>query len=629
MGCNSSKEKKPEETKPQEAQKQEEQKPRQPVVDYEAKYKASQQDAAEKQAEIDKLQKELTARRGVAECSKNPHQDGNWVFQVVVSGEQATQIAQIEGVAFRPMQGAGAPLVPERENVILISCPEKKVSEVIAVCSSPFEVKKLPKPAADAPPPVFGEKPTAAATEGEDAETSQEGEKSQSKEEPASPKKPKVSVPDQVISAKTDINLGTWDGKVKMRFTWTNEPSTYSEYNDPSGSNWWSNTNVRKAPDDKPKEVVLQYRRGMGGVWTDVPCTVDDHGAWCEVLLPVEKVEPMQYRGFQSRWIIDGEKYLTPLQLAPTLQSKLMTYPTVRNAVKALPADKQSLENIPNEDLRKAVLAIENIIPMNTWDYTYGLTLIPGAKIDEQHVMTIPEQIEWIAKQKSNDPALVSEMRKAILKSPIMAANAAAGMVGIKLNVIIDNLDFFLPKFADPNFAALEKLEASQMDWEKLRREMQTDVNGIYPTYQQGIRVTFPPARVLRAALQAKRPEPERVALPFALSFDLEKDTDFLTKHSVQFVYWTDDYLNKQVVECEGEELTETFGTFTKETKTTWRKYKANVALQQGLYKYHWVYDGKNFFNNGCPFGEEYHPPSTYLQFTVDANVVFGIGVPM
>jgi hypothetical protein len=594
------------------ASKQEETKPSGQQEPAEARLK---KELASERAENERLRRELDKAKAapviIAPPPSAKHDANNPVFQVIVTADQATAIAKVSGVTFKYGQGSGVPLMPGRENVLVVSCPAGAVSDVIKLASSPFEVPRPPKPVPDAPPKISTE-----ATP--DAEAEPE------------PEKPKIEVPKGTVAAKTDINLKEWDGKIVLTFTWLHEPSPYSEWSDPSGQNWWNTTNVRRAPDHTPTTVDLQYRRGFNGEWVTVPCTINETGASCKVALPVDEVSPMAFRGFQSRWIVDGEKYLSPLQLAPTLQSKLMTYPMVRSAVKALPEDKQTLENIPNEDLRNAIMKVENIIPMNTWDYSYGLTLVPGAWIDQEHVLTVPEKVEWIAKQKTQDPAIVSEIRKAILKSPIMAANAALGLVGIKLNVIVDNLDFFLPKYADPDFLALEALEASMVKWENLRREMQTDVNGLYPAYQQGIRVSFPPARVLRNAIKARRPEADIVSMPLQVSWIVDKADDTVVQHSIQFVYWTDDYSKHSVANCVAAVGEDTFGSpLNRETKQVWKHYVADLSLPKGQYKYHWIYDGANFFNNGSPYGDQFAPATAYLQFSIDANVAFGIGVPM
>lgn len=221
-------------------------------------------------------------------------------------------------------------------------------------------------------------------------------------------------------------------------------------------------------------------------------------------------------------------------------------------------------------------------------------------------------------------------MRKTLLKSPIMVANAGAGSVGIKLDIVVKNMDFFLPKLTDPDFEALAAVEEVPEDWEALRREMQIDINELYPQYQQGVRVTFPPARTLRNAMVCKRPVAEKVKYPVDFSWEAKKDTDFFAKQKVEVVLWPfdGDYENdKQVVELTAEEKTEEFGMITKETKQTWRVYKCTIGLEDGTYKYYWLYNGKPYFNKGAPMGDQFKPPQCYHSFFCEGRVQFGIGV--
>ena len=516
-------------------------------------------------------------------------------FEVVATSEQQKHISKIKGNV-RIVEASGSSQ-NTHERLLRITCASSLVSEVIKCVQLPIWTKQQPAASVAAP----------AAAEPE-----------------ASTAPPEPSVPSSTIDVATKITLGaTWDGRVPLKFHWDPTPDVFSEFSDPTGSNWSSTAPVRRAHPDAPRQVVLQYRQGMTGTWTDVTC----RNGVADLVIQPPVVEGQAFRGFQSRWVVDGEKYLTPLERAPTLSSKLLSYPTIRNLVKNLPPDKQKIENIPNDDVRKALAAVENIVPMNTWDYAYDVRGRPGAIINGSIALTMTEKIQLAAQGKLNDPQVQAELRGTVMKSPIMVVGAALGTVGISLDAIVSNLDFFIPKPAEPDFSLLQKIGADATFQEQTRREMQTDLNKLFPNFQNGIRVVLPTSDSIQRAMSAKRPTVAAIALPVLVEFVYEKD--YFVQHQVQFVFWSGENSQQIVVNCLAVEESESAGLFSSEKKSAWKKYTGQLSALPGVYRYHWVADGAAFFSGGRPYTGSIQPPSSYEEFVVESQVMFGIGVVM
>ena len=496
----------------------------------------------------------------------------------------------------------------------------KKVVAVKGLSSEAEHTKKTEQPQASVEPKAQKE-----VTETKTMGVDDQGSQVQSVEEPASDSQ-SVSVPSPTISVETKILLGdSWDGKIALKFRWDSTPDVFSEFCDPTGTNWSSASMKRLAPPDAPRSIVLQYRQGMTGTWTEIPCSDGIAHFHCNPSVVEEKA----YRGFQSRWIVDGEKYLSPLERAPTLTTKLLSYPRIRNLIKNLPPDKQSVENIPNEDVKRAITEVENIIPMNTWDYSYGVRARPGAVVKGSVALTASEKVQLAVQGKLYDPQVQAELRGTAMKSPIMLVSAALGTVGISLDAIVSNLDFFIPKPAEPDYSLLEKWSTDLAAQDAARREFQSDLNKLFPHFQNGLRVVIPPVETIRRAMLAKRPTVGEVSLPVLVEFIFEKD--FLTQHQVQFVFWSgDNYQSRTVVDCLGVESEDTSLFSSEKKKKIWKKYTAQPNVKPGVYRYHWVADGKSYFSGGRPYNETtLQPPNSYEEFVVESQVMFGIGVVM
>ena len=140
----------------------------------------------------------------------------------------------------------------------------------------------------------------------------------------------------------------------------------------------------------------------MKGQWISVP--VKDGKASFSYIPP----KPLQrgcYNGFQSRWVINGRKFLSPIQLTPSLMEKLEGFAIVQQALSQLPPEKRTVENIENRNLRNGILELENLIPMNTWDVQIDVRHIPGRYIEGEHRMSAKEKAMFIADKKFQDPS--------------------------------------------------------------------------------------------------------------------------------------------------------------------------------------------------------------------------------
>ena len=456
----------------------------------------------------------------------------------------------------------------------------------------------------DEPPPAFGEQ-----SKDPDAEPDKESEV-------------KKELPKQTIKCSSAVDVGKWAGKIKVLFEWVTTPTPFSEFLDPSGANWKPKTGtIWAAPDKKPSSVQLEWRHGPTDSWKVIPCT----DCKCDLLIENSEVKSSNFNGFQSRWRVDGELFLSPLQRAPTLISKLMKYPLVRSAYRALPEDKRDLDNLP-ENVQKPLKALENIIPMNTWDIGFGVTTVPGGFIEGVHAMTLTEKAENMAKQKLNDPSMQATIRGEALKAPIQAVSAGLGVVGIKLAMIVGNMDFFIPKPTDPNLEAYRKIQEDEINFEQLRNDMQTDINVLYPDYQQGIRVTVPGADELALCIRSKRPTAEEgTVIPVVFKHTFSDKDQFKSKQEVSVTFWTSS-TNRQTASLTAIELEEKAGMLSSDMVTVYKEYIAEVELSQGTYKYFWTINGDNFYGGGRPLPDG---ENNYCEVDVRIGVKFGIGYPI
>eukprot|EP01063_Lacrimia_lanifica_P039852 TRINITY_DN885_c0_g2_i1.p2 TRINITY_DN885_c0_g2~~TRINITY_DN885_c0_g2_i1.p2 ORF type:complete len:633 (+),score=284.70 TRINITY_DN885_c0_g2_i1:2571-4469(+) len=560
--------------------------------------------------------------------------DGSKTFQVVLTTEQVEALKKLSGISMLRVAGEAAPLADGAENICVVSvAADADILDVLKACGAPFKPERTCPPKKKELPKEEEKK------EGE--EKKEEEEETTKAAEEKEPPPPKTKIPDPDIKCENTIALDpTWDGKVQVQFNWIDSPNPYSEFNDPSGSNWWCHQPTLKGP-GKPEKVTLEWRQGMGGEWKELDCTPTDNGKGALDFIADMDIHPeveqgkerasSKYRGFQSRWVVDGDRYLSPLEAAPTLYSKLMKAPPIRNAMKSLPPEKQgSFDHLPNETMRNAIKSIENIMPMNTWDVAYDVSSVPGCFAKGEHIKNITESVAHVALEKSKDPAIVSEVRKTVLKSPITVAVQIAKTAGIPLGLIAKNIDdFFLPKFLDPQWSQLEALEAERLHWDGFRREMQDDVNCLYPTFQGGLRVTYPEVRSLADAIKIKRPKATTTHLPVKVAWKMT-GPEMKEEHQLTFVYWGADsgFDKKVTVPLLAEKVTKSEGTLTKTEYDAWEEYTASVLLASGTYRYYYELDGKAYFNNGRPFGDELTPgDECYKELVIKYEVEFGIGV--
>eukprot|EP00755_Sulcionema_specki_P019684 Sspe_Gene.70079::Locus_41378_Transcript_1_1_Confidence_1.000_Length_2160::g.70079::m.70079 len=493
------------------------------------------------------------------------------------------------------------------------------VMKTIVKCERPAEIEILPAPKVDceAPPP-----PDPLAKEEGEVEAAGEEKPAEEEEEEAKPTAKQLEK--SAFKCSSNITLGNWDGKVEVEFEWIDEPTPFSEVLDPSGSNWNSKWGgPRKAPVHPPKDIKLQWRHGPNGTWE----TIDAPGGKCRLTITPKEVSGMHLNGFQSRWVIDGELFLTHLQRAPTLITKLMKYPMIRNAYRALPPEKRDIDNLP-EKIRGPVKSLENIIPMNTWDIGYGVSTTPGGFLEGDHVMTTVEKATNVAKLKMRDPKLLATARAEVLKAPIQVVNAALGTIGIKLNVIISNMDFFIPKPTEPDFEKYAEVQNNDVDFEQLRHDMQTDINTMYPDYQQGVRVAVPTLNDIKNAIQTKRPKCiEGTAVPVNFQHVYKDNKDYKEQHKIAIVIWPkENPSDADRIELEATEEEEKVSLMSSDKIPVWKEYKATKLMTPGVYHYYWDIDGARYYHEGHPMPEG---KNNYCEVTVDCGVRFGIGVPM
>ena len=472
-------------------------------------------------------------------------------------------------------------------------------------------------------------KEEAAAAEGavdDAALTDEELNKKKAEEEAAAKAAEKAPLEKAAFKCESAVEVDPgWDREVALEFEWVDSASPFSEYLDPSGDNWTrAHGAVQQAPDVRPAKVQLEWRQGVGAEWH----TVDAPDGRCVVTIQPEELATMNFNGFQSRWRVDGALYLSHLQRAPTLIGKLMKYPIVRTAWRALPPDKRDVDNLP-ENLQKPISLLEGLIPMNTWDVGYGVTQIPGGFVGGEHVMTLTEKAAHMAKMKMLDPSIQSAVRGEALKAPLSVMNAGLGTLGIKLDFLVKNTDFFIPKMSEVDMAEYEALmaDAKEEDFEERRRDAQIDVNTAYPEYQSGVRVALPTAQDLKDALRTKRPRTgATLKVLFKHVFPQSEQHD--AEHDVSVTFFpVANPTEKQTLKLSGKEEEEKVGLMGSTMKKVWKEYSGSHAMKEGEYAYYWVIDGKMYYDEGRPIGDD--SEGCYSKMLVQMGVRFGVGVKM
>ena len=556
-------------------------------------------------------------------------------FEVVASTEQMKRIMKLRKVSV--VVASGSTLAQHQRDLVLqVTCPPSKIEKVIRCVELPRPPSQLDSRS------TRHEDAKRAASDQQRTQNLAKSSSAATGTDAAGSSSPPSSAPNfpSVANVDSTIELGQWDGKRTLHFSWDPAPDPFSEVSDPSGTNWRSGSNIRRANPTPLKELVLQYRQGMSATWINVPCTLPDGRA--EVVLEPASVDGKAYRGFQSRWIVDGELFLTPLERAPTLANKVMSLAKIRELVKNLPVDQQQkIESIPNEDVRKALTAVENYLPMNTWDYSFGVRTRPGVVVNGEPVLTSAEKIQLAAEAKLNDPQVRAAWRGAVMKSPLMMMNTVLSSIGLSLEALVSNLDFFIPNQVEPDFDELEKIDAEAEREDALRRDMQRDVNKLYPQYLNGLRVVPPGLDSLRRANKAKRPLLRDSTLPVAVKLIFTDDSDDnrgepkkVLRSLVQFVFWLNDAYDSRIcIPCQAAEGSNS-------------AFTAQFVASPGVYRYHWLADGVAMSSHGRIYSDNASPESSkppgglgavvkglgaartsYEEFVVESRVMFGVGI--
>ena len=465
-------------------------------------------------------------------------------------------------------------------------------------------------------------------------------------------KAPKVDIPKSEMNIKNEIGFNnSYKGNVNLTFEWDMEKTAFGEWYDEKGQNWKPDTVLKNARGE-PKDIKIQYRRGNKDPWQEIACKdgkvvleyaperiVDEKatkeakkkdGSAGDVL---KTVNPKDFRGFQSRWIVDGRVMLSPIEMAPSLKYQLLKYPVVASALAKLPKEQREIHNLPEPKftkLKKALLAVENMIPMNTWDVQMQINDTPGVFIDGKHAMSTTERMSFLAQEKTKDPKIQSEIRRSMLKAPIQVTTGLLGAVGIPIGSLVPDLDFFLPKHNEPDFEELKAIESDPIEAEVLRRDLQREVSQAHPEWLSGLRIVLPPVDDLERAVKSKRPViDESTTIDVDFNFSFKDDKEAGEERQVKLVYWkAEDEEAKEAitVPLEAKPETKSASMFKKEEITLFKEYIASgVTLGKGQYRYKYMVNDKPFFKGGIPIEKD--TPNSYCTFDVDTTVVFGIGV--
>lgn len=502
-----------------------------------------------------------------------------------------------------------------------------------------------------------------AVTRAGEAGVEQKGSEVKAKSDPSEKK-------DDSYSCTSSVKLGDWKGCVTLSFQWDGLISPYSEYLDPDGSNWWTlrQGSARRAVAKTPKSIQLEWRQGMSGKWE----AIDAPNGKAELTVQPETISQMNFNGFQSRWIVDGERYLHSLARVPTLLPLLVEVEPVASLMESLPPEKRKFESLKDptildgkplpkgKQIYDAIMMVENIIPQNTWDIVYSCKTLPGRIEDGKHEMSLLERAEFETMSRLMHPRTLAEIRKEALRAPIRAALAAVGSVGVPLPFEVDSLDIFVPSCEGEDVIyEVAEIDADDVQLEYIRRLFQDRLNASHPAYLGGVRVSLPSFKDLKSCLGAKRPScSPRPTLPVLFEHVFNKADDYCKEHSVSVKIW----LRKESYELartfqlkseQGDEpakgvtaaAAETAGALLgkasslfgggaskpsaeKTSEATWKRYTGCVELEDGEYSYVWVIDDLLFFNNGLSLNGK-DAGTNHCVLTVQCGVRFGIGVQM
>lgn len=413
---------------------------------------------------------------------------------------------------------------------------------------------------------------------------------------------------------------------VPLVFRWAQEPTAFGEWNDPRGENFMTHTTGVRHARGQASEVWVEWRRGMNSEWQRARC--DEGGVLHMTLRTPEKDE--DGRGYQSRWIVDGRRYLSPLELAPTLLHRMEGIPQIAMALAKIDdPEKRTLDNVKPERLRKCLKRMENMLPQNTWDYFVDIDHVPGAVLDGVHKTTVLQGMRHNAQNLGNNRDMKFELRRLKLLAPLKAAVAGLGLLKIPAAKIAPNLEtFYVPQATEPDLAELERVLQSELESDQQRRFLQRAINMSYPEWCGGLRVVLPPASALEMAIKCRRPA---VSDEFVVPVRFEhrfKDSEWQARAAagtlkVAVRFWRDDGAGEPrdvdlaVAETRENGKPAKPGTFV-----------ATVPLRQGGYRYHWVVDGDAYIDNGIAVDDvQGENENTYCVFNVVADVELGLGV--
>ena len=100
-------------------------------------------------------------------------------------------------------------------------------------------------------------------------------------------------------------------------------------------------------------------------------------------------------------------------------------------------------------------------------------------------------------------------------------------MVGIDVSSLVPDLDFFIPKYQEPNVNDMKKEESDIETREENRRDVERNLNASNPEYMGGLRVVLPTADDVKTAIDCKRPSlPADTELPVKLRFKFKKNQE-------------------------------------------------------------------------------------------------------